>query len=168
MGRISRPPPGSGKSSLAKQLAPLLGAIHIEIDDFINQKQGGLLDHLRYDELRNAARQDMDKGPVIVEGDCLREVLRRLCLEAELDIYIKHNIVCGYWQGGSFLNSVFLDEALAEEEERALRDADTLSGLCREFIIYHYQYLPQENADFVYERRVRGTVLGGAEQSGAQ
>lgn len=146
---------GSGKSCLAEQLAPLLGAKHINLDDFLNPNQGGFLDHLRYDELRKAISQAMDTGPVIVEGDCLREVLGRLCLKAEINIYIKHDIVCGYWQGGSFLNSGSLDKALAEEEERDLRDADTLSGLRRELIIYHYQYLPQENADFVYERRFR-------------
>lgn len=160
---------GSGKSCLAEQLAPLLRAKHINLDDFLNPSQGGFLNHLRYDELRKVISQAMAEGPVIVEGVCLREVLRRLCLEAELHIYIKHNIVCGYWQGGSFLNSGFLDEALAEEKERALRDdADTLSGLRLELINYHHKYLPHENPDFVYERRVREPVLNGAEQSGAQ
>lgn len=166
---------GSGKSCLAAQLASLIGASHINLDDFLNENQGGFVDHIRYDDLRNVIRQAMPEGPVIIEGCCLRAVLDRVALAAGLHVYVK-NFVNGYWQRGNLLEACCAVAAIAKEEE-ILRNFYDLSGapfnpdeyllsaLKREIIIYHFQYRPHEHADLVYERSEHP---GGPEVSGEE
>ena len=92
--------PLSGKSTLAKNLAHAIRCTAIGCDDYLEHDQGSFLEALRYDTLR----RDLDRacstsGKVILEGVCIREVMRRLALDprAAVMIYVKRMSLTGDW-----------------------------------------------------------------------
>lgn len=154
---------GSGKSWLAERLAASIHAAHLNLDEFLNQKRGGFLDHLRYDELAAAVNRARDGGAVIIEGVCVLEVLQRLGVKPSVHIYVKHLVAGCIWQPEGMLSMASVSAALAREEEECRRFAklsgdpveageDLLGGLVREVIAYHYTFRPHESPDIVYER----------------
>lgn len=162
---------GSGKSNLGRILARRLDAVHIEIDDFLDRKKGGFIDHIRYSELEEAIQSILSENICIVEGCCALEVLQRLNIIPTVTVYVKR-IVAGFlWHDGRFLDKYESSEAAIagkiEDLEKFqslipdLENADVendngktdLTGLRKELIRYHYDYLPHKKAQFIFERR---------------
>lgn len=156
---------GSGKTYLAQALADKLRYRHVEIDRFLNQKQGGFLDQIRYDELGSALQQVHAGSSTVVEGCCIQEVMKRVGRVPELKIYVKQ--VDGerteQWTKGNFLTKYDnAQDAIAGEEEGLQEyhalfpeqqgQADTLPCLEKELIHYHIQYRPHKTADLIFAR----------------
>jgi len=156
---------GSGKTYLAKALADKFGYRHVEIDRFLNQKQGGFLDQIRYAKLGDALRQA--GASIVVEGCCIQEIMNRVERVPELKIYIKHKRV-GQWGCDFLVKYENAEDAIAGEteanrdfEETVLKLGESdaqkpgsaaLPLLQRELIDYHFEYLPHEIADFIFLR----------------
>jgi len=160
---------GSGKSHLARKLAEKLGAEHVEIDRFLNQKHGGFLDEIRYDELGNALQQVHAGCSTVVEGCCIQEVMNQLERVPELKIYVKKVEVeqvdgqrIERWTNGNFLSKYDnAQDAIAGEEEELReyqeifsekQDQADLPCLQKELFNYHFQYRPHETADLIFAR----------------
>ena len=160
---------GSGKSHLARKLAEELKAEHVEIDRFLNQKQGGFLDQIRYDELGDALQQSHAGSSAVVEGCCTQEVMKRAGRVPDLKIYVKKIDVAQVdgqrierWTDGNFLTEYGNPQDALAGEEEALREYQTLFSeeqgqadlpcLQKELIQYHFQYRPHETADLIFAR----------------
>ena len=97
---------GSGKTSLADQLAASTGATAVHLDDFIADGSEELpywdrLDYKRLAEAITAARSS-DQG-ALVEGICLQVVLRKLDLSPSFGIYVMRVSHTGNWHDGMHL-----------------------------------------------------------------
>jgi len=161
---------GSGKTYLAKALADKLRYRYVEIDRFLNQKQGSFLDQIRYDELGDALQQVHAGSNAVVEGCCIQEVMNRVGRVPELKIYVKKIEVkqvdgqrIERWTDGNFLTEYGNPQDALAGEEEALREyqtlfseeqgqADILSCLRKELIHYHFEHLPHETADLIFAR----------------
>ena len=160
---------GSGKTYLAKALADKLRYRHVEIDRFLNKKQGGFLDQIRYHELGDALQQADAGSSTVVEGCCIQEVMKRVGRVPELKIYVKEVDVkqmdgerTERWTNGNFLIEYDnAQDAIAGEEE-GLSEFQTLileeqgqadlPCLQKELIHYHFQRLPHKTADLIFAR----------------
>jgi hypothetical protein len=147
---------GSGKSTLAEKLGPMLGAQVLSVDAFLNRNEGQYVKSLRLDELRTqlaAAR-----GPTIVEGICLLQVLDALSVTYDQLVYVK------LMEGGRWDHAEECDVAgdpkprIAELLERAREfdlamgdePAASLPASLEEVIWYHAKYRPQDRATVEY------------------
>jgi len=158
---------GSGKSHLARKLAKKLSTRHVEIDNFLNQKRGGFLDHIRYTELADTLQRDDGGATFVVEGCCILEVMRRVEGVPDLKIYLKHKRV-GQWACDFLAKYENAEDAIAGETEAIrnfkelfskLEESDAqeqspaaLPPLRKELIDYHFEYLPHEKADLIFVR----------------
>jgi len=161
---------GSGKTYLAQALADKLRYRHLEIDRFLNKKQGGFLDQIRYSELGDALQQADAGSSTVVEGCCIQEVMKRVGRVPELKIYVKEVDVkqmdgerTERWTNGDFLTKYDNPQDAIAGEEEGLSEfqtlileeqgqADTLPCLQKELIQYHFQYLPHKTADLIFAR----------------
>ena len=114
---------GAGKSTVARDVAALLGIQCIHLDEFLVEDQGAFLDFLRYPELSVALRP----RPVIVEGVCLLAVLDRLHIKPDTLVYV---------QG----------------LEPYMTKACQTGPVAAEVLAYHRKFRPAEIADIVYAR----------------
>jgi len=114
---------GSGKTYLAERLAASMNATHLKLDDLLNEKGSGFLDHLRYDELATAVDRARQKGAVIIEGVCVQEVLERLRVKPSVHIYVKYLVAGFIWQPEGVLSMESVSAGLAREEEECRRYA---------------------------------------------
>lgn len=156
---------GSGKTPLAFGLAERIPAKVVSLDRFLNRNRGSYVQHLRRQQLRRTIVSY--QGPVIVEGVCLRSVLRRLRLRAFRYIYVKAVSQNGLWSHARECELQEPVEAFLEKEREDLRVmADFLASgnagnsepadLCafrEEVIRYHASALPSRRAHFVFLRR---------------
>lgn len=157
---------GSGKSGTALALAAVLGVPVIKPEDFSSRDHGGTVDFIDYDALRAA----LDASAAwIVEGVCMREVMRRAHRDADAYIYIKR-LSHGLWTDEP--DCVFpdgLEPALAHHRHDMLRMAKYLgapdngpvdpavartSHRAVELMAYHHEYSPHESADVVFVRNL--------------
>ncbi len=161
---------GSGKTYLAQALADKLRYRHVEIDRFLNQKQGGFLEQIRYDELGDALPEVHAGSSTVVDGCCIQEVMKRVGRVPELKIYVKKVDVkqvdgerTEEWTNGNFLSKYDNPQDAIAGEEEGLREyqtlfpeeqgqADTLPCLQKELIHYHFQYRPHETAELIFAR----------------
>jgi hypothetical protein len=156
---------GSGKSPLAFGLAERIPAKVVSLDRFLNRNRGSYVQHLRRQQLRKAILSH--QGTVIVEGVCLRSVLRRLRLRAFRHVYVKAVSQHGFWSHEGECELQEPVEAFLEKEREDLRVmANFLASgntgnsgppdLCafrKEVIRYHASISPSRRAHFVFLRR---------------
>ncbi|MEW6677311.1 MAG: hypothetical protein AB1421_05265 [Pseudomonadota bacterium] len=156
---------GSGKTPLAFGLAERIPAKVVSVDRFLNRNRGSYVQHLQRQQLRKTIFSY--HGPVIVEGVCLRSVLRRLRLRAFRHIYVKAVSQHGLWSDERECELQGPVEAFLEIEREYLRVLDDFLtsdnagnsepvGLCafrEEVIRYHALALPSRYAHFVFLRR---------------
>jgi uridine kinase len=154
---------GVGKSTLARKLAPLLGATVISLDNHLNKNRGAYVPCIRCQEVTAALRAS-GKRVVIVDGICLRAVAERCGFAIDVHIYIKQvskeSGLCMWHDADLCLAETPVDvlkrnareirmaEALmnGEDVEQAEKDI----GLREELIDYHAQWRPVEKADAIF------------------
>ena len=156
---------GSGKTPLAIGLAERIPAKVVSLDHFLNRNRGTYVRHLRLEQLRKVIFSH--QGVIIVEGVCLRSVLRRLRCRAFGHVYVKALTQYDLWSHEQECELQEPVEVFIEKEREELRVLDDFlsSGnegksdpaeLCaykEEVIRYHTSELPQRRANFVFLRR---------------
>ena len=136
---------GSGKSFLANTLAKDLSAVAIHTDEYVCGTDGALPypERLTYANiiwaLNSASASD---SLIIVEGICLREVLRRSGVKANFFIYVKSIARNGLWHDG-----LHLEDFENEAETDAFRQEPRRSDWA-----YHAKARPHERADIMFHR----------------
>ena len=130
---------GVGKTTLARELAPLLGMSPIHLDDFLVPGQGGFVACLRDAELSRVLRQ----SPVVVEGVCMLAVMERLGIAPLAHIYV-------------------------HGREPGTRSPRGMGSLAAEVIAYHREYRPAEVADYLYAANIVSQEVAPLESTNAQ
>ena len=145
---------GCGKSTLAEELGPLLGAQVIHLDYFVAKGLGAYIRNLDYSRL---ATHVASSELTIVEGICVLEALERVSLAADALVYVKH-MSHGYWSDEEELHTDLpVEEHLAQVKANLQPWAEVPGdsgelGVGEEVIRYHVAYKPHEKADIAYLR----------------
>lgn len=142
---------GVGKSTLACKFSEELSLPHVDIDTFVQEQQGGYIDHLDYDRLSESIRQAIIANQVIIlEGICVQQVLKKLSLDSDTKVYVKAIENNGFWmdQIRFFHPDKSANEIIAERKAKRFS-----LGHVEDIIRYHYTFKPHENADYIFERR---------------
>jgi shikimate kinase len=143
---------GAGKSTLADRLSEVLAMPVFHLDHFLEKNQGGFVEHIKYDELGSAIRQH---SSFVIDGVCLREVLRRAGISVDAFVYVKR-YYRGLWsEEREFEIDEPLEDFLAKERELCSRIAGEKVehlGVGEEIIRYHSQYRPHLHANVVFRR----------------
>ena len=141
----------SGKSYLGKKLIPAFKARLVSTDDSRNDKDHTstpYLDTLDLSRMHTAIDDIMQTGKlVIVEGICLRSILKRIALTADLFVYVKKlsgNIDDDVWHCGYDIES--FEEGEKQHQEPYISD-----------LKYHSRVRPHERADLVYKNKFEGS-----------
>lgn len=162
---------GSGKTTLAKELADRFGFGLIHSDNFLNKKTGEYYNAIRFDELRDQINSY--KEPIIIEGCCLLKILKRVGCTSEITVYVQR-LQYGHWideedfvttgdieafiekrNADIYEFSVCHASALGEEFDES--DTDCLSGLTKDLIRYHSAYEPHAVANVIFAREISGS-----------
>jgi len=147
---------GSGKSTLARALTEAAARQHIELDTYLDRREGGYLDHLRYADLRQ--RLVEPDPPKVVEGVCVREVLARLGLAPAVCIYVKLLSSFATWHPDRVFEFESAGEAIAHYRRtlalyaQATGRPQPVQGLEEELIEYHFMWRPHEVSHLIFER----------------
>lgn len=142
---------GVGKSTLACKIAEELSLPYIEIDTFVQEQQGGYIDHIDYDRLSESIKQAIITNQVIIlEGICVQQVLKKLDLNSNAKVYVRVMNNYGFWMDRIrfFPPDKSADEMIAERKAKRFS-----LGHVEDIIQYHYTFKPHENADYIFERR---------------
>ena len=142
---------GVGKSTLACKIAEEMSLPYIEIDTFVQEQQGGYIDHIDYDRLSESIKQAIITNHVIIlEGICVQQVLKKLGLNSYAKVYVKVIDNYGFWmdQIRFFPPDKSADEMIAERKAKRFS-----LGHVEDIIRYHYTFKPHENTDYIFERR---------------
>jgi hypothetical protein len=157
---------GSGKSTVARELSEMLGIIHIDLDDYLEKNQGGYVNFLDYESLKNNIKQT--NAPIVIEGVCILAILNNLEIRHDLLVYIKRMFEFGYWKDDRFdINEdieTFIEKANVDFREFSKLDAQlggdkydpnncSIPKLTEEIFRYHHKFRPHEIANIIYERK---------------
>lgn len=136
---------GSGKTRLSDDLARDIGGSTIHTDEYVTGEDESLPypDRLDYSRLRSDITQaNADASLIIIEGICLREVLRRLDITANLFLYLKRISEQGLWHDDFNLEDYEGEGAIVENREEPHRSD----------FAYHSSIRPHEHSDIVFHR----------------
>lgn len=156
---------GVGKTTLAGALQAAVGGTVVSLDDFVSEKRGGYLPHLRTAELKAAL--ETSSHPCIVEGVCVLAAMARVSHEAQVLIYVKRLTSYGYWHDEDTCDPA---EPVEELIARLARDVaalgrfdaeasgetvpederPALTPLREEIIRYHALYRPSRRAEIIF------------------
>lgn len=134
----------SGKTYLADQLGADLKAAVIHLDDFCTPRSQPppYAEGINIDRLAHALHDASTNNPTVVEGICLREVLKACRIFADIHVYIKRVGNNNIWYDGFHLENY---------ESGRINPGDDLEPHLSDFN-YHSSYRPHEHADFVFYR----------------
>lgn len=135
---------GSGKTVLSRCLSRDLAIPVVSLDQFVAVHGGSLTypSRIARSRLCQALRGYGSKGPVLVEGICLRAVARRLPFKLTMTVYVKRVSGSGLWYDGLDL----------DDYRSGLRIDAERKGLASDDHRYHATYLPHEKATFMLVR----------------
>jgi len=136
---------GSGKTTLAFELAELLAGIRVSLDAYADRNAqtedyaAKIMQRYLVSDLRKlkAAFQF-----VVVEGICLLEVLSAVSEPPGSLVYVKRISATGLWHDGFHLEDYESNQSIAENQK----------GLHKSEFEYHSKWRPHEQAQVVYER----------------
>jgi hypothetical protein len=144
---------GVGKSTLAASLARLLGMSYMNLDDYLVEKQGGFLDNLKYDELKQKASE---LECFVIEGVCLLSALEKIEASVDCLVYVKR-MSYGHWadEADCEVNGD-VEDYINNQRNSPIRrilatSSDTL-GLDEDIIRYCAKRKPHRKADIFYLR----------------
>lgn len=133
----------SGKTTLAFELAELLGGIRVGLDSYLHTDRDGTkyVDELRHSYLKSdLAKLKAAFSFVVVDGICLREALDKVHHTADLFVYVKRISKAGIWHDEMHLEDYESGECIPE------------SWLQLNDLSYHLERRPHETAAITYER----------------
>lgn len=136
---------GSGKTTVANQLGDDLCAPVVSLDGYVVIKGGDHAYPSRIDRarlVRDVLRHSRSRL-VLIEGICLRAVLRRTGLRLAATAYVMRLSQGGLWHDGLNLEDFVAGRAL---------DVDLLEPHASDHR-YHAIYAPEKAAQFILERR---------------
>ena len=153
---------GAGKTTFAKKMAEK--SYHrISLDNYLNKKQDGYFDFLKFEKLKSDLNKLGDSF-IVIEGTLLLKVLEVIYAKPDFFIYIDNNIWLDDWledYGGKYYGKQ-LDEIVAEEEKmvnRVVRATDPgskeykMDGFRKEVFEYSFKYKPWNKADIIFRIR---------------
>lgn len=132
----------SGKSTLAQQVAEVLGAVLISLDSFVDSSREApdYVGLLKIEELsQQIAATSAVRSIAILEGICMLDALDRLHVIPDIMVYVKRISPMGLWQDGFHLEDY---EAFGEECHFARQSE----------LDYHVRRRPHEQPVVVYHR----------------
>lgn len=133
---------GAGKTTLARQVAPLLKAQPVDLDDFLNKPISTFVEYLRLDALHAAL--SAAPGAVVVSGVCVLEALHRIGMAPYCLVYVKRFSEDWGWEDE--------DEILGRHGETLAASGLATGPLLAAVRDYHRKWLPHERAAFTYLR----------------
>lgn len=133
---------GSGKTILSYCLGCELLTNVINLDIFLNTKQGSFIDQIRYDDLSGIIKDKISSGKsIIVEGICLLKVLSKITVKQDILIYVKLiSRNTGIWCEESDLSGNGEIDCCLEARLR------------NEIIEYHNEFNPLNAANYLFLR----------------
>lgn len=146
---------GSGKTTLAKELASELGVAILHLDDFVVKHRGAYIANLDAVELANSIRQSNEGW--VLEGVCMLQALEALSLEPDALVYVKR-MSHGHWSDENELAPCIpIEKHLSKLREMFRPIAEEFGetdhlGLAEEIIRYHASHLPHQKASIAYLR----------------
>ncbi|AOI94088.1 hypothetical protein WS58_16440 [Burkholderia pseudomultivorans] len=138
--------PLAGKSTARVQLCERLGAIGLELDNFVVRDQREYVKALRTDDVSRALQDALSRtGRVLLDGVCMREILALLGFAARLHVYVQP--ISPYGIPSNL-------ETLDAEDGKPLDPtvATFFNELDHEVFRYHAAYRPFKQADVIYYR----------------
>ena len=146
---------GSGKTTLAKELASELGVAVFHLDDFVAKNRGTYIANLDAAKLANSLGQSSEGW--VVEGVCILRALEALPLEPDVLVYVKR-MSHGHWSDEDELAPCIpIEEHLSQLRDMVRPMAEAFGetgglGLAEEIIRYHASHRPHEKASIAYLR----------------
>jgi hypothetical protein len=122
-----------------------MGASVIHTDEYVTAGDASLPypERLTYSRILSAVNSAVASSPVtIVEGICLREVLRRSTVAANVFVYVKSVAANGLWDDGFHLEDFQTEGAMPVNLEEPHWSDFT----------YHAAVRPHERADIMFHR----------------
>jgi hypothetical protein len=139
---------GVGKTTyLAPFLKEKLGANVFNIDENLNKEMGGCLDHINYSQVKRDLNC-IPKGPIIIEGVALLDVLNRIGVKPDFIIYACNRSWFNEWE--SYEDDKLTLEQIIDDVKRKILIVSSscqLTEFRKEVYQYTFQFNPFKNAD---------------------
>jgi hypothetical protein len=133
---------GTGKTNLSYHIGSHFIYNVINLDDFICKDQNCFVNAMNFGLLRH--RIDVLSKPLVIEGVCLLEVLRRINMSADYLIYCREiSENTNIWHDEDRLSLV--------DHDLLGNQLNDLQGLDVEITKYHYTFKPIEKANICYD-----------------
>jgi hypothetical protein len=126
----------AGKTTLAQELAFLLGRVCLDLDSFLGHPKGEFIRTLDIGALAEALGSS---PPLVLSGVCMLEVLAQLERPATTLIYVKRMAAWGWIDEDEASGQAMFGEPGPSQEVLELRR-------------YHVRHRPWTKAEYVFER----------------
>ena len=138
---------GAGKTYLANQLSRAIGATHITEEEMRDTDL-----YYRFvpksKELEDKITKGIQGGRVVFDSVLMMWVLEHVSTKPDLKVYVKRMSPMGLWGdesevGGEVTREIVIGGVPSSEQ----------FNFRRQIINYHYDYVPYESADIIYNRQ---------------
>ena len=130
---------GAGKSSLANEMAEVLGANVISLDDFLPGNHAVYWEQIQYESLHSKISSSGPK--VIIEGVCILKILAQIHVPYDYHVFIELRNGFSGWEYGYYLSET------AKQPK---------SKLTQNIIRYYKEFKPFEICDLFLSRDLVG------------